>query len=46
MAQYFPAHKGSLYPPLDRKITRDEYARALKKMRELGLTKGWAQRLV
>ncbi|MCX5801027.1 MAG: radical SAM protein [Candidatus Eisenbacteria bacterium] len=46
MAQYFPAHKAGLHPPLDRKITRDEYAKALKKMHELGLTEGWAQRLV
>jgi putative pyruvate formate lyase activating enzyme len=46
MAQYFPAHRASLHPPLDRRITRDEYARALRKMRELGLTRGWAQRLV
>jgi putative pyruvate formate lyase activating enzyme len=44
MAQYFPAHKASLHPPLDRRITREEYARALRKMRELRLTKGWAQR--
>jgi len=45
MAQYFPAHRAAQFPPLDRRITRDEYARALRKMRELGLTQGWAQLL-
>ncbi|KPJ59576.1 MAG: radical SAM protein [Latescibacteria bacterium DG_63] len=45
MAQYFPAHQAALFPPLDSRITREEYARAFSKMQELGLSKGWAQRL-
>jgi putative pyruvate formate lyase activating enzyme len=45
MAQYFPAHRANLFPPLDRRITREEYSKAFRKMEELGLTKGWAQRL-
>ena len=45
MAQYFPAHKAEATPPLDRRITRAEYGRALKKMMELGFSQGWAQKL-
>jgi putative pyruvate formate lyase activating enzyme len=45
MAQYFPAHQAVQFPPLDNRITREEYGRAFKKMQELGLGKGWAQRL-
>ncbi len=46
MAQYFPAHKAEHTAPLDRRITREEYSRTLKKMRELGFTQGWAQKLM
>ena len=46
MAQYFPAHKAESMPPLDRRITRAEYGRALKKMMELGFSQGWAQKLI
>jgi putative pyruvate formate lyase activating enzyme len=46
MAQYFPAHKAESTPPLDRRITREEYGCALKKMMALGFSQGWAQKLV
>ena len=46
MAQYFPAHRAESTPPLDRRVTRAEYGRALKKMRELGFSQGWAQKLL
>jgi putative pyruvate formate lyase activating enzyme len=46
MAQYFPAHKAECTPPLDRRITREEYGRALKKMMGLGFSQGWAQKLM
>ncbi|MFH0778192.1 MAG: radical SAM protein [Candidatus Eisenbacteria bacterium] len=45
MAQYFPAHQAPDHPPLDRRITREEYARTIRRMNQLGLTKGWAQRV-
>jgi putative pyruvate formate lyase activating enzyme len=45
MAQYFPAHQAGQFPPLDSRITREEYGKAFKRMQELGLDKGWAQRL-
>ena len=45
MAQYFPAHKAEVTPPLDRRITRAEYGRAFRKMMELGFSQGWAQKL-
>ncbi|UCF79625.1 MAG: radical SAM protein [Candidatus Eiseniibacteriota bacterium] len=45
MAQYFPAHEATGVPPLNRRITREEYRRAFRKMQEVGLDRGWAQRL-
>ncbi|MCR4418814.1 MAG: radical SAM protein [Clostridia bacterium] len=39
MAQYYPAHKAGRYPPLDRRLTREEYAAALAAAREAGLTR-------
>jgi len=37
MKQYFPYHKAHKYPPLDRRITREEYRRALEAARAAGL---------
>ncbi len=37
MAQYRPAYQAASYPPLDRPITRAEYARAMEEARAAGL---------
>ncbi|MFH1085133.1 MAG: radical SAM protein, partial [Chloroflexota bacterium] len=37
MAQYRPAHRAGEFPDLRRRITRDEYAEALRLAREAGL---------
>lgn len=39
MAQYHPAYQARHYPPLDRRITRQEYIEALQITRRLGLTR-------
>jgi putative pyruvate formate lyase activating enzyme len=41
MAQYHPAYKARHHPPLDRRITRQEYLEALQIAKRLGLTR-WA----
>lgn len=38
MAQYHPMHRARLYPELNRRITSEEYSRALAWAREAGLT--------
>ncbi|MHC1742491.1 MAG: radical SAM protein [Syntrophobacteraceae bacterium] len=43
MSQYFPAHKALRLPPLDRKVTRDEYECAVRMLLELGLENGYVQ---
>ncbi len=37
MAQYYPCFKAYNYPPLDRRITQDEYRMAVKAARDAGL---------
>jgi len=37
MAQYYPAYRAREFPPLDRRITRAEYAAAVKAARDAGL---------
>jgi putative pyruvate formate lyase activating enzyme len=37
MAQYRPCHEAHNLPPLDRRITNEEYARALQLAEEAGL---------
>jgi len=37
MAQYYPEHRAFRYPPLDRRITRAEYDRALQAAKDAGL---------
>ncbi|MGB9920409.1 MAG: radical SAM protein [Moorellales bacterium] len=39
MAQYYPAHKARDYPPLHRRISREEFLAALDAAREAGLTR-------
>lgn len=46
MAQYNPAHRCLHRPPLDRRITKEEYDEVLTLLDELGFTNGWTQELV
>jgi putative pyruvate formate lyase activating enzyme len=39
MEQYYPCYRAGEHPPLDRRLTREEYRRALKAAREAGLTR-------
>jgi putative pyruvate formate lyase activating enzyme len=43
MNQYFPAHKGLSMPPLDRKVTEEEYEEAFAILADLGLNNGFVQ---
>jgi len=43
MHQYFPAHEALHTPPLDRKVTSQEYAKAFRTVCELGLENGFMQ---
>ena len=44
MAQYFPAYQASQFPPLSRRIDREEYREALRAFKEEGLENGWFQK--
>jgi putative pyruvate formate lyase activating enzyme len=37
MSQYYPCYKASEHPPLDRRITNEEYKKAVKAARDAGL---------
>jgi len=43
MSQYYPAYKASSFASINRKISRDEYDRAVKKAEDLGFEAGWIQ---
>ena len=43
MHQYFPAHQALHNPPLDRKVTKQEYAEAFRTVCEFGLENGFIQ---
>jgi len=43
MNQYFPAYKGIDLPPLDRKVTEDEYETAFLELTDLGFLNGFSQ---
>lgn len=43
MSQYFPAHKALSLPPLNRKVTAEEYDHAVRLLLELGLENGYVQ---
>lgn len=43
MSQYFPAHLAPGMPPIDRKVTRSEYAAARSLLERFGLEHGWVQ---
>lgn len=44
MAQYFPAYQAGQFPPLSRRIDREEYRQALQAFKEEGLENGWFQK--
>ncbi|GAG65963.1 unnamed protein product [marine sediment metagenome] len=44
MAQYFPAYQAGQFPPLSRRINREEYREALQAFEEEGLGDGWFQK--
>jgi putative pyruvate formate lyase activating enzyme len=37
MAQYYPCYKAEEHPPLDRRITNEEFRKAVKAARDAGL---------
>ena len=43
MSQYHPSHWARKYPPLNRRITPDEYERVVDLVDELGMVNGWMQ---
>jgi putative pyruvate formate lyase activating enzyme len=43
MSQYYPAHRASKYPELNRKITPEEYQEAVDLVEKLGIENGWVQ---
>ncbi|NOX89358.1 MAG: radical SAM protein [Calditrichaeota bacterium] len=45
MAQYYPTHKAHRYPLISRRIRYNEYLKALQKMVDLGMDRGFAQNL-
>jgi len=44
MAQYFPAYQAGRFPPLSRRIDKEEYREALQAFKEEGLENGWFQK--
>ena len=44
MAQYFPAYQAGQFPPLSRRIDKEEYREALQIFKEEGLENGWFQK--
>jgi len=44
MAQYFPTYQAGQFPPLSRRIDREEYKEALQAFKEEGLENGWFQK--
>jgi putative pyruvate formate lyase activating enzyme len=44
MHQYFPAHEAVHTPPLNRKVTRQEYERAFRMVTDFGLENGFVQK--
>ncbi len=45
MSQYMPMHHAGKFPPLSRKITREEYDSVVKIVERYGFENGWLQRL-
>lgn len=45
MAQYYPAYRASAFGELSRRLSREEWTRALGWLEEAGLEEGWVQEL-
>jgi len=45
MAQYYPAHRASLFPAIARRITKPEYNKVIALLERLGMENGWIQAL-
>lgn len=43
MSQYFPCHKAKDYPEISRRVTQEEYRKAMDIMYSYGLHNGWVQ---
>ncbi len=43
MSQYFPAFEAKSHPPLDRRVTLEEYETAVELLKKYGLENGWVQ---
>lgn len=43
MSQYFPAHQALTHPLINRRVTKEEFQRAVGAFHENGLTNGWLQ---
>lgn len=43
MSQYFPAFQAGAHPPLDRRLSLEEYEAALALLKKYGLDNGWVQ---
>ncbi len=44
MAQYFPAYQADQFPPLSRRIDKEEYREAVQTFKKEGLENGWFQK--
>jgi len=44
MAQYFPAYQAGQFPPLSRRIDKEEYREAVQTFKKEGLENGWFQK--
>ena len=45
MSQYFPANKAVENPSLNRRVSKKEFAEAVKRFHDLGLKNGWLQEM-
>jgi putative pyruvate formate lyase activating enzyme len=43
MSQYYPTHRASVTPLLDRKVRESEYERVLAVLDQMGMDRGWVQ---
>ncbi len=43
MSQYFPAYRAKEFPEIGRRITKEEFEKAIKILNEVGLVNGWIQ---
>jgi len=43
MSQYFPAYRAKEFPQISRKITKEEFKKAVEILRKIGFVNGWIQ---